>query len=73
MKSCEVIHAKEAHFVIKDNDGHTYLIPSSEVNRFWEWVEVMESPEDLPYTGPDFDANRIDGTHVLEIYSWRTR
>ena len=32
--------------IVKDNDGHTYIIRASEQGRFDSWVECMESEDE---------------------------
>jgi hypothetical protein len=38
--------------LVKDNDGHWYVIPAGERALFDEWVRCMEEGED--FDGPDF-------------------
>jgi hypothetical protein len=33
--------------IVKDNDGHTYIIPADEEERFWEWVHWMEDEDEI--------------------------
>ena len=41
---------------IKDNDGHNYLIPVDEEERFRLWVEYMESDGDEAWEGHEYDS-----------------
>lgn len=40
---------------LKDNDGHSYLIPVDEEARFYAWVKYMESETDEEWEGHEYD------------------
>lgn len=43
--------------IVKDNDGHTYIIPANEEGRFWCWVAYMESKdENATWEGHEYDS-----------------
>lgn len=53
---------KEIRYVIRgDDSGHDYFVPVGLEKAFEEWVDWTANYQDGPYTGPDFDENRIDG------------
>lgn len=41
--------------IIKDNDGHTYLIPVGDEERFHRWVAYMEGESDEKWDGYEYD------------------
>jgi hypothetical protein len=45
---------------MKDNDGHTYLIPVGQEKAFRTWVEACMD-EDGNDVGPQFDGWKLDG------------
>ncbi len=57
--------------LIRDDDGHWYVIPATAANRFHTYVDAAsrceESDEDAKY----FGGCRVDGPHAVVFESWR--
>lgn len=47
---------------LSDDDGHWYLVPAEQADRFEDWMEWWANGDgDSPYDGPDFSDFRIGG------------
>jgi len=59
--------SEQRYFIKSDDSSHKYFIPVDQEEEFEAWVASFDDPygELTPYTGPDFDANRIDGTFTF--------
>ena len=62
--------------LIRDDDGHWYVIPWREEPRFNAWLKAVSensgcggSDEDWKY----FEGCRVDGPHRVVFHSWRER
>ena len=54
--------------LIQDQDCHWYLVPSNQINEFYEWDDWMTTCEPhLKKDWPDFDSMRINGPHSVLI------
>lgn len=61
--------ADNPHCLVRDDDGHWYIIPASEVAQFERWVDVMESGKEI-MLNYDYSGNMIPGPHVLTFTAW---
>lgn len=63
-----------ARRLVRDDDGHWYLIPASEEERFHRWVAATQdgagadADEDWAFFN---DKCRIDSPGHIEIYEWK--
>lgn len=55
--------------LIRDNDGHWFVIEAGLVDEFWQWVEWMETGEG-PRPSFDFSGNTVDGPHTVTFGEW---
>lgn len=53
----------ERFTLVKDDDGHTYLIKANEVQRFYDWLETEDfwCNDEYDY----FDSQRVEGRVTL--------
>ena len=68
-------HTSETpHQLVRDNDGHWYVIPRDQHLRFRQWVEATErdggTPDDWKYFN---DECRVPGPHMVEFTAWEVR
>lgn len=56
--------------LIQDDDFHWYLIDTEDNDEFRKWVESWDGLGDNKKPLKDFTNCRIDGPHLLNIYSW---
>lgn len=52
---------------VRDDDGHSYLIPAEAAQQFYAWVDHMYESS-IPYEGIDFNDCRING--CTSLYSF---
>lgn len=60
--------AKERFCFVKDDDGHTYMIPADRRREFDKWLETIEDYDAVPWSGYDFEDCRL--RHAPQCYSF---
>ncbi len=55
--------------LIQDEDSHWYVIPVSEVARFYEWDRAVAN--NTSFGGTGFDSNMVDGPHSVTFPSYK--
>lgn len=60
--------------LIEDNDGHWYVIPTTEADRFNDWLSTIEKGNAADARDWDyFDGQcRVDGPHAVEFTKWKS-
>jgi len=58
---------REPMRLIQDNDSHWYIIPAAKVDEFRLWCKAME---DCTAPPSDWEPERINGPHTLNIFDW---
>jgi len=58
--------SEQRYRIMGDGSGHKYFIPIDQEEEFEGWVASFEdATAEENYEGPDFEANRIDGTFTF--------
>lgn len=60
------LNSKTGYKIVRDESGHSYLVPAAEVNKFYNWVDSRENGLDSEYY---FDDCAVDLSRI-KVYSW---
>ncbi len=61
----------EPHRLIQDDDCHWYVIKVCDISQFELWCRAMAECE--PWSGHDFNTNRVNGPHAIWFNAWDDR
>lgn len=56
--------------LLSDEDGHWYVVPLQEIEKFYEWLDGVYAGANVPQPT---SAVRVDGPYAVSFTEWRRR